>query len=491
MKYIIRIIIVAATVISVNLTVAAAYIGKSYNYNDYGETIPSPDAYLAAQVLAGEGIGCGSLNKPQDLYVASDDNIYIADTGNNRILIISPDLKLVKEITQLTNTITTSLLQPSGLFVDRQGNIYICDTGNSRAVKIDISGRVIHEYLKPDSQTLDEDFVFKPLKIAADSAGGVYIIAYGMYQGLISYDNDGTFLNFYGSNKVEATLSVIADNMWKKLFTKSQRESMGRTIPTEYSNIVIDEKNFIYTTTLKTESSVNEVKKLNALGNNILRFNAFNTYYAKNNFGDIDMEWSKGQRIDNVFVDLTVGSDGIMALLDKERCRIYEYSKENDLILIYGNKGSKKGEFLNPTAIGQLDGNYLVLDADKGTITVLVPTAYTQELKAVMKLYSDGLYEESIDGFTRLLSENNNLSIAYKGIGKAYLQKEEYRTALTYFRKANDKQGYSEAFNEYRKIFLRQHLLLIAFISIMAIILAGILIKKFSAWLLAGRNIKA
>jgi tetratricopeptide (TPR) repeat protein len=475
-------------VISVNLPVAAVYIGKSYNYNDYGESVPSPDAYLPVQVLAGDGIGAGSLNTPQDLYVANDGKIYIADTGNNRILIVSPEWKLIKEITQLTNTLNTSLLQPSGLFVDDQDNIYVCDTGNKRAVKIDVTGRVLNEYLKPESQTLDVDFVFKPLKIAVDSAGGVYIIAYGMYQGLISYDADGTFLNFYGSNKVEATLSVIADNMWKKLFTKSQRESMGRTIPTEYSNIMIDDKNFVYTTTLKTEASVNEVKKLNALGNNILRFNAFNTYYAKNNFGDIDMEWSKGQRIDNVFVDLTVDSDGILALLDRERCRIYEYNKENDLILVYGNKGGKKGEFLNPTAIDQLNGNYLVLDADKGTITVLTPTVYAKDLKTVMKLYSDGLYKESIDGFTRLLSQNNNLSIAYKGIGKAYLQNEEYKTAMINFRKANDKQGYSDALNEYRKIFLRKNLLLLSLISVITVILVGILVKKSRSWLLAGRN---
>ena len=489
MKNFIQVIIVAIAVIFVNLTVTAAYIGTSYNYNDYGESVPSPDAYLVTQILTGELIGSGSLENPQDLFVANDNKIYVADTGNNRILILSPELKLIKEITQLNNTDITSLMQPSGLFVDDKGNIYICDTGNERAIKVDSSGMVMNEYIKPDSQTLDVDFVFKPLKISVDSAGGVYIIAYGIYQGLISYDNDGTFLNFYGSNKIEATIAVIADNMWKKLFTKSQRESMGRTIPTEYSNMVIDDKNFIYTTTLKTEGSINEVKKLNALGNNILRFDAFNTYYPKNNFGDIDVEWYKGQRIDNVFVDLSVDDNGIMALLDKERCRIYEYNKENDLLFIFGNRGNQKGEFLNPTAIDKIDDKYLVLDSDKDTITILTPTAYTSELKNVMNLYSAGLYEESIEGFKSLLSQNNNLSIAYKGIGKAYLQKEDFKSAMIHFRKANYKQGYSDALSEYRKIFLRKNLLPILFTCIVLIVVIVQLIKKFKIWLLAGRNI--
>lgn len=478
------------TIISINLSVNAAYIGKSYNYDDYGEAIPSSETYDTMNIFDGGYFGVGALKNPQDIFVADDNKIYISDTGNNRIIVLSPDFKLVKEISLISNTKITNLLEPGGLFVDKNGLIYVCDTGNNRALKLDKDGIVITEYTKPDSQTLDVDFVYKPLKIAVDSAGGVYVIAYGLYQGLICYNDNGEFLNFYGSNKVEATFAVIADNLWKKIFTKSQRESMGRTIPTEYSNMFIDNKNFIYTTTLKTDNSVDEVKKLNALGNNILRFNAYNTYYQKNNFGDIDVEWAKGQKIDNVFVDVYVDDNGIMAILDRERCRIFEYNKENDLILIYGNKGSKKGEFFIPSAIDKIDDNYLVLDSDKGTITVLAPTQYTKELKNVMKLYSDGLYEQTIEGFTALLKQNNNLSIAYKGIGKAYMQKENYIEAMSYLKKANDKQGYSDALKEYRKMFIRQYLIFIFVGIIVLVILVGLFIKKSIAWMLAGRNNK-
>lgn len=479
----------AVGVAAASFAVSASAAGTtSYIYDDYGNSVPAPNTYVTKKILTGRDLGTTELNAPQDIYIDKDNNIYIADKGNNRVLVLDQNFKLAQEITQLSNTETPNFVEPMGVFVDNDGLLYICDSGNGRVVKIDRSCKVLTEYTKPDTKVLPDDFVYKPYKVAVDSAGGVYVVAYGLYQGLIYYQNDGTFLNFYGSSKVEVTVAVIAENIWKSFFTKEQRESMSRTIPTEYTNIYIDARNFVYTSIIQTENSLDEARKLNALGNNVLRYNGFNTYYPKNNFGDIEVEWYRGNQINNKFVDIYVDEDGIISLLDQERGRIFVYNKENDLLLTYGNKGTHKGEFLTPTAISQLGEHMLVLDAEKNSLTVLVPTAYTTELKNMMKLYSKGLYDQTIDGFHQLLEDNSNLSLAYKSIGKAYLQQGEYRVALDYFKRANDRQGYSDALKEYRKVFVRENILLLLFGMAAAILLLRFLIKQFKKWLLKGKD---
>ena len=484
MNKILRIITLAiATALIFTVTAAAS----SYIYDDYGNSNPAPDTYKVEQILTGSSIGAGELKAPQDIFV-SDSNVYLADTENNRVLVLDTDFRLQKEIAVLNNTAITTFSKPMGIHRDQDGFLYICDSGNSRVVKIDENQNVITEYTKPDTQVLAEDFVYQPYKVSVDSAGGVYVVAYGLYQGLIYYQNDGAFVSFYGSSKVEVTVAVIAENIWKSLFTKEQRESLSRTIPTEYSNVFIDEKNFIYTSILQTKSSVDEARKLNALGNNVIRYSGFNTYYPKNNYGDIEVEWHRGNQIDNKFVDIYVDEDGIITLLDQERCRVFEYNEENDLLLTYGGKGDRQGLFLKPTSISKVGDKLVVVDAEKNSLTVLSPTDYTVQLKDMSRLYSQGKYEKTIEGFGQILRQNSNLSLAYKSMGKAYLQQGKYEDALDYLKKANDRQGYSDALKEYRKVFVRDHIIVLLLGSVVVVLLVWFLLKKFRKWLLYGKD---
>jgi hypothetical protein len=97
--------------------------------------------------FAGDGgpATSASLSSPRKLAVDSVGNIYVADSGNNRI----------RKINAATGIITTvagngtagfsgdggaatsaSLRSPGGLAVDTAGNIYVADTGNNRIRKI-------------------------------------------------------------------------------------------------------------------------------------------------------------------------------------------------------------------------------------------------------------------------------------------------------------------------------------------------------------------
>jgi len=77
------------------------------------------------------------LRLPDDVKVDAAGNIYVADTGKNRIRKIAPNG------TQTTVAAAAGLNQPSGVAVDITGNLYIADTGNRRVLKVDAAGNIV------------------------------------------------------------------------------------------------------------------------------------------------------------------------------------------------------------------------------------------------------------------------------------------------------------------------------------------------------------
>jgi hypothetical protein len=69
--------------------------------------------------FAGKGSGDGEIIKPSDIDRDPAGNIYIADTGNNRIAIFSADGKFT------IGAGTGNLVKPVAVEVDKSGNIYV------------------------------------------------------------------------------------------------------------------------------------------------------------------------------------------------------------------------------------------------------------------------------------------------------------------------------------------------------------------------------
>ena len=88
-----------------------------------------PQAYYAADILRGGTLGTADFHKPQDVFVAPDGRVYIADTGNNRILRLSAALELEAVIDSFDNNgKADGFASPSGVFVTGEGRLYVADT---------------------------------------------------------------------------------------------------------------------------------------------------------------------------------------------------------------------------------------------------------------------------------------------------------------------------------------------------------------------------
>lgn len=112
----------------------------------------------------------------------------------------------------------------------------------------------------------------------------------------------------------------------------------------------------------------------------------------------------------------------------------------------------------NPSAIERIGDKLYVLDKDKSAIVVYRATDFASRVHEGVRLYMEGLYEEAQPYFEEVLTYNGLFILAYQAIADAHFKRGAYAQALEYYRYAEDRNGYSEAFWELRNIVLQRHL---------------------------------
>lgn len=457
--------------------------GYTYNYDWWGDVQYSPDAYGVAGVFTAVELGLDSgLKAPENLFVHGS-MIYICDTGNNRILELertaTDKLKVSRIIESFrggdgNNTFNT----PTDVYVSDDGYIYICDKNNERILKLDMKLNYVMEFVKPEDATFDQSMAFYPNKLTVDSAGRVYCIAQNVNKGLIKYEADGTYSGFVGATKVTFDWT---DYVWKRLSTQAQRAQMESFVPTEYDNLYMDQEGFIYVCTSNVSENdlrnkkADPIRRLNLMGNNILVQNG--NYPV---IGDLYFDAGGGYKGSSLFTDITAMDNDIYVALDKVRGRLFSYDSQGRLLYAFGGMGNMDGYFRRPVALDHMGRDLLVLDSLDCSLTLFVPTTFGELIYNAMDQFQAGQYDESGKTWEEVLSYNGNYDLAYIGIGRSLLRQERYEEAMEYFDLKWDQKNYSQAFRQYRKEWVEEHILIliIVFFLVLCVPLAIGKIKK-------------
>lgn len=458
----------------------------TYQYTNKGDAIASPHAYIPQDYVTGADMGTTPLKTPGDLKVDSKGNVYIADTGNNRIVILDDSFKVKKILNTFENQgKSDKLAHPAGIFVTEDQHLYVSDQDNRRILEFDSNLSLVRTIQKPNASLLPADYNFSPSAISVDKWGRIYVISEGTTYGIMEFSAEGIFRAFVGSQKV--TVSV-GQKFWRLIFTKEQISRSFTATPINYNNLTVDDDGFLYATsehpdatsvanTIKSGSKDNTflpLKEFNFNGTDVLERSG---KYAP--AGDISFETSYSETSKNGLItgastisSVCLGESGIYFLGDSKRNKIFAYDVDGNLLYVFGGTGSRKGMFQSLKSISYYNGCLYGLDSTLGTITRFKLTSYGELINEAIQLSSDRKYDQVVSKWKEILTENNNFNLAYVGMGNSELRAGNYSSAMKYFHTADYGSGYSKAFVFYRKALLSKWFLLVLLAALGAI--AGI-----------------
>lgn len=516
----------AAVMAAATLMTSVAYADEpytGYNYDWWGDPVPSQNGYVVDQIYTGNDMGAGSLTEPSDMFFSDNEDLFIADTAykapdatdtmKGRIVVTDSDFNLKYTVESLDfsgvqkwydlkgSELNSGMISqadynkfvnpyfngPTGVFVDTDegvDTIYVADNANDRVVQFKIEeigtddkktavGKVEMVFTRPDGKMYDSSITFNPDKVLIDAAKNVYICIKSITKGAVVFSKEGDFNGYFGANRVEATGEVLMNAFWKLIFNREQAKRMRRSVPVEISNFDIDEDNFIYTVTESKTVTTDVLKKLNSAGTNIFT----NLGYSDYTFGDALTKYYRNKTYTSQITDVDIGNNGVINLLDVATGRVFQYDNECQLLFIFGGIGQQKGTFTTPNAVESLGDKIYVLDGRKASVTVFKQTEFGAIVHNAITLFNKGKYEEARGPWQEAIRRDSNYWLAYIGLGNAYLNEGDYDTAMKYFY-YNSKTGYNDAFKSWRMNFIRDNFTMFAIIIIVLLIA----IYVFSSW---------
>ncbi|MBR4073086.1 MAG: hypothetical protein IKK24_03995 [Clostridia bacterium] len=426
-----------------------------------GEQISVPQTHRATSLIRELGDDAGFLSQPSDVFVDSKDNIYVADTGNNRVVKLNSKGDFICSF-----TCDGTLSSPSGVFVSKNGDIYIADTLNERIVHISEDGEYIEEFTQPESELIDEDSTFQVSKVGLTAQGYIYTIK-SQYFMMIDANNE--FKGYIGDNRLGFSLLRL---LIRTFASKEQQEKLIKEKPTSYYSFDIGEDGLIYATTGE-DSPTNQIQQINMVGDNI---------YPQKAYGEKYFNEEINRFCNPRLVDISVDSKGIIYVIEAYSGKIFTYDQQGNMLTVFGGMGTVKGRFNEPVALDCMsNGDLLVLDKATGYIHRFKRTEFMENITSAVESYDQGKYAEAEGKWRSVLDIDANYPVANKGIGDSLYKQNKIEEAMEYYELSENKGGYGFAFSDYQYNFFREYfgwVVLAAAVIVTGIIVLIIFLKK-------------
>ncbi|MBF0498946.1 MAG: NHL repeat-containing protein [Candidatus Riflebacteria bacterium] len=175
-------------------------------------TLPGcvPETFKFRKEVGKSGRGRGEFIGATDIAMTPDGNLVVADAGNNRFQVISPNDGTVKFTGGEYGTTGLKLQSVAGCGVNpTTGDIFICDYRGGKIVKFDKTGNAVARII---------DKVHYPMDAACDSSGNCYVIM-SKQPGINKYDILGNFVEIIGGKGKSAlvyatSIHIVGQDMY-------------------------------------------------------------------------------------------------------------------------------------------------------------------------------------------------------------------------------------------------------------------------------------
>ncbi len=443
---------------STKITASAASNVNGVPYTTYTKSVhglsPTQTAYIPVGVIC----ETHNLSSASDIYFY-ENSLYIADTGNKRI--IQSDIKgnIIKEYKH------EEFMSPTGVFVTEE-SVYIADKAAKTVFKVshdlDATGAANIELrvVKPSKSPIFGNHDFVPTKVAVKSNRNIYVIGEGSTNGIIEFNYDGEFLGYLGINSVELSLRSIIFGFLLKDFDGASDK------PSAPTNVALGLKGSILSTNINVAETF---KRLNITG--------INTLQATTTYPTVTLS------------DIIMNDEGYIYMVG-EQGEVYEYDSKGNLLFTFNTY-----DFAQTKALGLTskpsgicldnDGNIYILDSSYTNIQIYQKTVFVDLVHKAVTLYNEGRYEESKPYWLEIQRQNTSFSLAHTALGSTLAKEGKYEEALKEFELAKDYNGYSQAYWEIRNAAIQSNLPLwlgIIFGSIILLVVASKVYKKSPAF---------
>ena len=439
-----------------SLSVPASALGSmDYILDTDGTThIPIPITHNISGFWDYFGSDAGFLREPADLFVAPDDTLYIADTGNDRVVHLDAEGNYVRSYTD-----DGRLSGPRGVYADADGHLYISDTGNRRIVHLSPEGAFIEEFTRPESELLEENLSFEVGRVGLSPQGYLYTIR-GQY--FMAIDAENQFKGYVGTNRVGFDFQKLLIRLFA---SPQQKAKLLKERPASYNSFAIGPDGLVYAVTDESAGS-GQIQRINITGKNI---------YPVKSYGERIRNVSTGALNNPRFTDIAVSREGNVYVLEQHSCQIFVYDSEGGLLAVFGGEGITKGRLAVPSALDvNAKGDVFVLDQQTGYLHRFSRTAFFRQIVAAVSSYGNGDYDQSLRDWQRVLDIDSNYTVANQGIARSLVKFDRHKEAMTYFETAGDQAGYGNAFTVYRYGVFRRHFGLI--VALAALLAAGLIL---------------
>lgn len=279
------------------------------------------DWSFLGQIGTGEkGKQNSRFDTPWDAEIDAYSQLYVADSGNNRLQKFNPDDQYLATLGNSGNR-PGEFKRPTNIAVDSQGRLYVVDSGNCRVQVLDLNGNYIKEY---------RTGLKWPASVACDEKGVVHIL-----------DSDGRIYYMDNQENLKATAS------WPSEVLAACHAPMEK-----YSDLAATWSDAFGNTLTKYFDRANQmsqrVEKLDAYGREVFAYKGACGQYLPQN--------------------IAAGPLGNIWITDSSNHRVQEFGPFGNLLGSFGGFGAIAGKFDSPhgLAFKQADDQVMAYVVDTG-----------------------------------------------------------------------------------------------------------------------------